>query len=112
MVTVNSEGKQAVSIFEPVDHYKAHEESPCLVRVILKTGRTHQIRVHAAHIDHPIAGDQKYGDSAFNQRMRALGLNRMFLHAAFVSFRLPESDEISVTAPLSDELQDFLQNLK
>ena len=44
--------------------------------------------------------------------MRALGLHRLFLHAAYVSFVLPEGDEIAVNAPLSDELQDFLQKLK
>lgn len=108
MVAVDAQGKQAVSYFEPIDQY----QSACLMRVILKTGRTHQIRVHAAHIAHPIAGDQKYGDPVFNRQMRALGLNRLFLHAAYVSFALPESDEITVSAPLSDELQDLLQKLK
>lgn len=112
MVTVHSEGKSAVSVFEPVDHYKSQHEAACLVRVLLKTGRTHQIRVHAAHIDHPIAGDQKYGDSAFNQHMRAYGLNRLFLHAAYVGFELPDGGEIAVTAPLSDELQSVLRKLK
>jgi 23S rRNA pseudouridine955/2504/2580 synthase len=108
MVEVQPEGKEAISYFEPIEPY----QSACLMRVILKTGRTHQIRVHAAHIGHPIAGDQKYGDPAFNQRMRALGLNRMFLHAAYLSFELPESGEISINAPLSDELQSFLQKLQ
>jgi 23S rRNA pseudouridine955/2504/2580 synthase len=112
MVAVHSEGKSALSVFEPVEHYKTEHDSPCLVRVILKTGRTHQIRVHAAHIDHPIAGDQKYGDTSFNQRMRAYGLNRLFLHASYVGFELPEGGEIAVTAPLSDELQYVLHNLK
>jgi 23S rRNA pseudouridine955/2504/2580 synthase len=107
MVEIQPDGKAAVSYFEPIELY----QSACLMRIILKTGRTHQIRVHAAHIGHPVAGDQKYGDASFNQRMRALGLNRLFLHAAYLSFELPESGEITVTAPLSDELNGFLQKL-
>jgi len=108
MVEVHPEGKEAVSYFEPVESY----QSACLMRIILKTGRTHQIRVHAAHIGHPIAGDQKYGDPSFNRQMRALGLNRLFLHAAYLSFALPEIGEISLTAPLSEELNQVLQKLK
>jgi 23S rRNA pseudouridine955/2504/2580 synthase len=108
MVEIQPDGKEAVSYFELIERY----QSACLMRIILKTGRTHQIRVHAAHIGHPVAGDQKYGDASFNQRMRALGLNRLFLHAAYLSFELPERGEISVTAPLSDELNGFLQKLK
>ena len=108
MVEVQPEGKDSISYFDPIEKY----DMACLMRVTLKTGRTHQIRVHAAHIGHPIAGDEKYGDPAFNQRMRALGLNRLFLHAAYISFTLPEQDEISVSAPLSEELQSFLKKLQ
>lgn len=108
MVTVHTEGREAISYFEPVEQF----QSACLMRIILKTGRTHQIRVHAAHIGHPIAGDQKYGSDEFNRQMKALGLNRLFLHAVYIRFQLPDSEEITVTAPLSDELQDFLRKLK
>ena len=52
-----------------------------LVEVRLLTGRTHQIRVHAAHLGAPVAGDEKYGDSEANRRLRDLGLKRLFLHA-------------------------------
>jgi len=107
MVEVLDEGKEAISYFEPIEFYK----TASLMRVILKTGRTHQIRVHAAHIGHPVAGDQKYGDADFNQTLRALGLSRLFLHAAFIGFSLPDGTEISVSAPLSSELQQFLTKL-
>lgn len=107
MVEVNPAGKPAISYFEPIERY----ESACLMRVILKTGRTHQIRVHAAHIGHPIAGDEKYGDTDFNQSMKQLGLNRLFLHATHISFKLPEDKEVAVTAPLDNELQQVLNRL-
>lgn len=107
MVEVLDDGKEAISYFELIERYK----TASLMRVTLKTGRTHQIRVHAAHIGHPVAGDPKYGDSTFNQSMRALGLNRLFLHAAYIGFCLPDGEEISVSAPLSDELQQVLHKL-
>ncbi len=56
--------------------------------VAIQTGRTHQIRVHAAFAGHPVAGDEKYGDKECNARLHALGLRRMFLHAASIAFRL------------------------
>lgn len=107
MVEVQPHGKEAVSYFEPIARY----QSACLVRVILKTGRTHQIRVHAAHIGHPIAGDQKYGDEEFNRFMRSKGLSRLFLHAAYISFALTDGEELSVSAPLSNELEKVLDKL-
>jgi len=77
------------------------------------TGRTHQIRVHAAEIGHPLAGDGKYGDAAFNARMRQLGLRRLFLHAHSIGFSDPTSGrEIHVTAPLADELREVLDRLE
>jgi 23S rRNA pseudouridine955/2504/2580 synthase len=73
--------------------------------VSLETGRTHQIRVHAAHAGHPLAGDDKYGDAEFNEAMKALRLTRMFLHASQLSFTWPETGvEFSVNAPLPKEL--------
>lgn len=83
-----------------------------LVDAELDTGRTHQIRVHAAHLGAAIAGDSKYGDSAQNERLRELGLKRLFLHAAALSFR-PRDDApvILVTAPLPAELNALLENL-
>ncbi|MGD9388856.1 MAG: 23S rRNA pseudouridine(955/2504/2580) synthase RluC, partial [Thioalkalispiraceae bacterium] len=77
MVKVDAEGKAAKSRFEPLQC----RAQASLVKVDLETGRTHQIRVHAAHAGHPIAGDEKYGDDTFNKAMRKMGLKRLFLHA-------------------------------
>jgi len=109
MVTVDSEGKQAVSIFRPVTRFA----EATLVDVELKTGRTHQIRVHALHIGHPLAGDAKYGDAAFNRRMRDLGLKRLMLHAHLLEFSLPKVEErITLSAPLDAGLKAVLDRLE
>jgi 23S rRNA pseudouridine955/2504/2580 synthase len=76
------------------------------------TGRTHQIRVHASYIGHPVAGDDKYGDREANKALRAVGLKRMFLHAHRLSFPHPETGErLSLTAPLDVELQTVIKDL-
>jgi 23S rRNA pseudouridine955/2504/2580 synthase len=76
------------------------------------TGRTHQIRVHAAHIGHPVAGDDKYGDREANKALKAAGLKRMFLHAHRLAFPHPETGErMELIAPLDDELQAVIRNL-
>ena len=109
MVRIDADGKRAVSVFTPLTCYR----DATLVEVELLTGRTHQIRVHAAHQGHPLAGDEKYGDRAFTQRMREHGLRRMFLHAYRLSFIDPADDEeISVTAPLDTSLQAVLDSLE
>jgi len=109
MVIVDADGKQAISIFSPVSCY----ENATLVEVVLKTGRTHQIRVHGTHIGHPLAGDEKYGDPVFNRQMRALGLRRMLLHAHFLEFTDPYNDEvITVSSPLGDDVKAVLAQLE
>ena len=100
-VRVDPQGKPSVSEFRPVQFFG---KRATLMEVTLLTGRTHQIRVHAAHAGHPIAGDEKYGDEAFNDRMKASGLRRMFLHANSVSFEWPAGGEFSVNTPLPPEL--------
>lgn len=108
MVTVDATGKAALSLFTPVEVYR----SCSLMDIELITGRTHQIRVHAAHIGQPIAMDEKYGDSGFNAEMKGKGLRRLFLHARSLSFPAPDTDElITVTAPLESELENLLVNL-
>ncbi|MDH3526325.1 MAG: 23S rRNA pseudouridine(955/2504/2580) synthase RluC [Gammaproteobacteria bacterium] len=108
VVRIDADGKQAETIFHPVsDHGVAS-----LVDIELKTGRTHQIRVHAAHIGQPLAGDEKYGDPDFNRRMKAYGLRRLFLHAHMIEFTDPGSDDvINVSVPLPDELKRVLDTL-
>lgn len=109
MVKVSSLGKCALTIFYPQQRFK----QATLVEVKLLTGRTHQIRVHAASENHPIAGDLRYGDLNFNKEMRKLGLKRMFLHASAIDFILPSLEQhIKVVAPLDDELDFILQVLK
>lgn len=108
MVEVHEEGKSAISHFRPVTRFTAYT----LVEVGLETGRTHQIRVHAASIGHPLAGDGKYGDADCNRNMRRLGLRRLFLHAHTLAFTLPGSGkEIHVSAPLPTELSSLLDTL-
>jgi len=75
------------------------------------TGRTHQIRVHAGFAGHPLAGDEKYGDRDFDHSMKTIGLKRLFLHAAKLSFNALSGDRISVEAPLDDELLSVLDRL-
>lgn len=83
-----------------------------LVEARLYTGRTHQIRVHAASLHHPVLGDQKYGDEAANRAMRKQGLRRLFLHASRLSFRWPgEKEDFVITAPLDDDLETLLERL-
>jgi len=109
VVKIDPDGKAAVSRFRLLESYGSLAS---LVEVEIPTGRTHQIRVHAAHIGNPIAGDPQYGDAAFNGRLLAAGLNRMFLHAHTLSFTWPESSvEIVASAPLPEELRGVLDRL-
>jgi 23S rRNA pseudouridine955/2504/2580 synthase len=81
--------------------------------VRIETGRTHQIRVHARHIGHPVAGDDKYGDEAVNRRLRdQVGLRRMFLHASTLEFALNDGrSPYLLNAPLAPDLVDVLDRL-
>ncbi len=110
IVVVSDDGKPARTLFQPAERY----EEATLADVRLFTGRTHQIRVHGVHMGHPLAGDDKYGDEAFNRRLRdGAGLRRLFLHARSLSFNLPERDmPVTVTAPLERELEEVLRKLK
>jgi 23S rRNA pseudouridine955/2504/2580 synthase len=108
-VKAHESGKEAVSVFRPVQFFG---KKATLVEVALETGRTHQIRVHAAHAGYPLAGDDKYGDAEFNERMKVAGLGRMFLHAHHVSFVWPDTGtEFSVSTPLPPELAGLLDSL-
>jgi 23S rRNA pseudouridine955/2504/2580 synthase len=107
-VRADASGKPSTSRFRPVQFFG---RSATLVEVQLDTGRTHQIRVHAAHAGHPVAGDAKYGDESFNRALRTLGLTRMFLHASSVSFSWPQGGEFSFNTPLPAELAAVLEKL-
>jgi 23S rRNA pseudouridine955/2504/2580 synthase len=107
-VRVQAGGKSAVSTFSPVQFFRNRAS---MVEVDLDTGRTHQIRVHAAHVGHPVAGDDKYGDKDFNARMREEGLTRMFLHSHRISFDWPNGGDFSASAPLPADLAAVLDAL-
>jgi len=109
---IDAQGKQAVSHFHPLKNFQEEDFSASLVEVVIETGRTHQIRVHAKYVDHPIAQDDKYGDHLFDKVMNEKGLNRLFLHAKSVTFTNPTTNKIQkVVAPLPIELEDFLNKL-
>ena len=108
-VVVDDGGQQAHTVFRLVRNLPGYS----LLDAELKTGRTHQIRVHLTHIGYPIAGDDKYGDFDANKRLAKQGLKRMFLHAASLEFSHPRSGEaVRIEAPLAPELQRFLQSLQ
>ena len=109
-VQVNAAGKASLSHFRALERRGGH--SYCEVRIA--TGRTHQIRAHALHIGHPVAGDDKYGDADTNQRLRTqAGLKRLFLHAASLEFALDQGRRpYVVNAPLPADLSDVLDRLR
>jgi len=108
MVTVDESGKAATSIFRPVEIGAAAS----LLEVRIMTGRTHQIRVQAAEAGHPLAGDDRYGDRDYNRRMKGLGLNRLFLHAASIGWEDPKSGEWRLySTPLPEELAEVVSRL-
>jgi 23S rRNA pseudouridine955/2504/2580 synthase len=107
-VRVDPEGKVAHSVVRRVSCW----ENFSLVEVELKTGRTHQIRVHLAHMGFPIAGDDKYGDFALNRELQKAGLKRMFLHAAKLALPHPLTGErLALESALPPELQAFVDRL-
>ena len=84
-----------------------------LLEVTIKTGRTHQIRVHLASQGHPIAGDDKYGDFEWNKALQKQGLKRMFLHAWRLQFNHPASNErVALQAELPPELQQYVSHVQ
>ena len=84
-----------------------------LMAAMPHTGRTHQIRVHSAYVKHPVGGDEKYGDKEFNARLKEIGLKRMFLHAAKITFLDPKDNTVlKVEAPLPPELQAAVEALR
>jgi 23S rRNA pseudouridine955/2504/2580 synthase len=107
-VVVDRGGAAARTLFRLVRGWDGFS----LLEAQLKTGRTHQIRVHLAHLGYPIAGDDKYGDFAANRQLSRLGLKRMFLHAATIAFRHPQSEAwLRIDSPLAPELDTFLESL-
>ena len=109
-VTVHEdEGQTAHTIFRRI----SGGDRFSLLEAQLKTGRTHQIRVHLAHLNHPILGDEKYGDFGLNRLVQREGLKRMFLHAREIRFAHPLTGvDLTITAEVPQELGRFVQALR
>lgn len=108
-VAVRAHGKKSVSTFKPVQFFG---NLATLMEVEIDTGKTHQIRVHAAHAGHPVAGDDKYGNRIFNGIFKDYGLKRMFLHSSSLGFTRPGTREpMLASAPLPPELSAVLDTL-
>ena len=106
---VSSSGRDAISIFDPVKSLKGHT----LVKVEIKTGRLHQVRVHAEQEGYPVAGDKLYGDKERNLDLRKLGLRRQFLHAESLLFDHPNSGApMTIQSALPDDLSSVLSKLE
>jgi 23S rRNA pseudouridine955/2504/2580 synthase len=104
MVKVDMDGKASKTLF----HLIRHVGTMSLMEVTLMSGRTHQIRVHAAYKGHPVAGDEKYGDKTANQVLRTKGLKRLFLHASELVIPTKDGTTITVKAELDEKLSGFL----
>ena len=104
-VSVDAEGKPSHTVFRLLARWSGMS----LLEAQLKTGRTHQIRVHLAHLGFPILGDEKYGDFALNRDLKRDGLKRMALHAWNIAFRHPLSAvPLSCRAPLPAGIADYI----
>lgn len=108
MVIVDPAGKLAKTQFLVKQTFHRCQ----LMAVKLFTGRTHQIRVHAASSGHPVAGDNKYGQRAFNKQLKQAGLDRMFLHAWQLNIAHPQNEQrLQLEAPLPEDLEIFIKKL-
>ena len=119
MVRVSEEGQSAHTIFRVLQRFSGtmlHQiglSDLTYIEATLKTGRTHQIRVHMQSQNCPIAGDERYGDYQANKRLQKLGLKRMFLHAAELHLSHPLTDEpLKLVAPLPQELAQMMAMLE
>jgi len=107
-VSVSEEGLPSRTVFSLVEQ----GERASLVEADLKTGRTHQIRVHLAHLDFPIIGDEKYGDFALNKALAKAGFKRMYLHAARMTFVHPEGKSMTIESTLPDAFHELINSMK
>lgn len=109
IVKVSPEGKTAETRFKIIQRF----QEATLIEAMPVTGRTHQIRVHTAYKGANIAGDDRYGDDEFTSFMKRLGLNRLFLHAAHITFYHPGHEKrTTLSAPLCPQLATLLDKLQ
>lgn len=107
MIVVDPDGKPSRTAFRRLD-----DRAGCtFAEAELFTGRTHQVRVHAAHLGAPLAGDDRYAPEGRLRHWKSLGLKRVFLHAHRLSFPGPGGDTVLVESPLPDELRELLERL-
>jgi 23S rRNA pseudouridine955/2504/2580 synthase len=107
MVVISQAGKEAETLFRRLKLFR----DSTLVEASPKTGRTHQIRVHAASLGHPIVGDDRYGIDEVNRGFKARGYKRMFLHAEKLKFQHPVTGEpLTILAPLPQQLEELLKH--
>lgn len=107
-VSGSTRAKYALTNYKVIDYIGDYT----LVSIQIVTGRTHQIRVHFAAIDHPVCGDEMYGNRTLNSKLQALGLHRQFLHATELTFKLPKNgEEIHLKAPLPRDLVGLLKRI-
>ena len=107
IVVISKAGKAAETLFTRIKLFR----NATLVEASPKTGRTHQIRVHAASLGHAIVGDDRYGSDEINKLFKNKGYKRMFLHAETLKFKHPVTDEImTISAPLPLQLINLLNN--
>jgi 23S rRNA pseudouridine955/2504/2580 synthase len=111
-VRVEENGQEAETVFHRRRVWAEHDPPLTLLEAELRTGRTHQIRVHLTHLGFPLAGDDKYGDFAWNKELAKEGLRRMFLHAWKLSFVHPSTGErLAVESQLASDLASYVARL-
>jgi 23S rRNA pseudouridine955/2504/2580 synthase len=108
MVRVSREGKKSITEFAIIERLPG----ATLLEAKPITGRTHQIRVHARHAGFPLLGDDKYSDDRTADVCRELGLKRLFLHARSLLIKLPDGSPLALEAPLDQELENILDNIR
>ena len=107
MVVISQSGKAAETLFTRLQLFG----NATLVEASPKTGRTHQIRVHAASLGHPIIGDERYGEDEVNKAFKTKGYKRMFLHAKTLQFQHPVTGVVmTISAPLPLQLENLLKH--
>ncbi len=108
--TVEEGGHEAHTIYEPVEVF----DHATLLKIVIKTGRTHQIRSHMRFIKHPVIGDTVYGDGGLDEALFGAGKSpgRQMLHSAFTEFTLAGKEVISVKAPLPKDFEEAIKHLK
>ncbi len=111
-IIITNDGVSALSYFHPIKNIYHNDFNLALTQVIIKTGRMHQIRVHAQYAKHPIVGDDKYGDIDFNAIMAKLGIKRLCLHAEQLKFINPTTNKKQqINSKLDTKLQDTINKL-